>query len=100
MSQYSVTFQQVKSAIDQLTQLNGQLKSGIDNLEVTETQLCSMWEGQARDTFDAAFKKDKSQMDAFHTAIQQYITVLQSVLEQYMKAEQNNTSIASTRTYN
>lgn len=100
MSQFSVTFQQIKSAIDQLTQLNSQLKSGINNLEATEAQLCTMWEGEAKSTFDNAFKKDKGQMDAFHQAIQQYIIKLNEILEQYIKAENNNASIAANRTYN
>lgn len=100
MSQFSVTFQQIKSAIDQLTQLNSQLKSGIDNLESTEAQLCTMWEGEAKSAFDSAFKKDKGQMDTFHQAIQQYIVKLQEILDQYIKAESNNTNIATNRTYN
>jgi len=99
MYQFRVTFQQLKSAIDQLTQLNSQFKSSVENLESTETRLCGMWEGSTRDKFDAEFKKDKGQMDAFYNAVQQYITVLQNALEEYTKAEQINTEIATTRTY-
>lgn len=99
MSQFTVTFQQLTSAIEQLTQLNSQFKSATGNLETTEAQLCSMWEGQARDTFDTAFKNDKTQMDNFYNAIQQYIQVLQENLARYQKAEAENADIASTRKY-
>lgn len=100
MSQYRVTFQQLQSAIDQLTNLNSQFGTAVENLNATETQLSAMWEGQARDNFHTAFQNDKAQMDNFKKAIQEYITVLQGSLSQYTRAEQNNTSIASTRTYN
>lgn len=99
MSQFTVTFQQLKSAIDTLTQLNSDFKTATSNLESTEGQLCSMWEGQARDTFDAAFKRDKAQMDKFYTEIQRYIQVLQENLARYQQAEAENTEIASTRKY-
>nr|WP_300167677.1 WXG100 family type VII secretion target [uncultured Flavonifractor sp.] len=99
MSQFTVTFQQLKSAIDTLTQLNSDFKTATSNLESTEGQLCSMWEGQARDTFDAAFKRDKTQMDNFYNAIQVYIQVLQENLARYQQAEAENTEIASTRKY-
>lgn len=99
MSQYTVTIQQITSAIDTLTQLNSEFKTATSNLETTEGQLCSMWEGDARDTFDAAFKKDKTQMDNFYNAIQQYINVLTQAKEKYLAAEQANTETASTRNY-
>ncbi|HIY22085.1 MAG TPA: WXG100 family type VII secretion target [Candidatus Flavonifractor merdigallinarum] len=99
MSQYTVTIQQITSAIDTLTQLNSEFKTATSNLETTEGQLCSMWEGEARDTFDAAFKKDKTQMDNFYNAIQQYINVLTQAKEKYLAAEQANTETASTRNY-
>lgn len=100
MSQYRVTFQQLQSAIDQLTALNSQFGTAVENLNATETQLSTMWEGQARDTFHTAFQNDKAQMDNFKKAIQDYITALQGALSQYNRAEQTNTGIASTRTYN
>lgn len=99
MSQYTVTIQQITAAIETLTQLNSEFKTATSNLETTEGQLCSMWEGEARDTFDGAFKKDKTQMDNFYNAIQQYINVLTQTKEKYLAAEQANTETASTRNY-
>lgn len=99
MSQYTVTIQQITAAIETLTQLNSEFKTATSNLETTEGQLCSMWEGEARDTFDGAFKKDKTQMDNFYNAIQQYINVLTQTREKYLAAERENTETASTRNY-
>ncbi|BAL00622.1 hypothetical protein OBV_34230 [Oscillibacter valericigenes Sjm18-20] len=99
MSQFNITFQQMQSAIDQLNEQNSKLKSATDYLVDTETSLCGMWEGAARDKFDSEFKKDKVQMDSFYAEIGKYITVLQNALQQYMQAEQANTEIASNRTY-
>ena len=99
MSQYTVTIQQITSAIDTLTQLNSEFKTATSNLETTEGQLCSMWEGEARDTFDAAFKKDKTQMDNFFNAIEVYAQRLEAAAAKYEQAEAQNTEIATTRTY-
>ncbi len=99
MSQFTVTYQQISSAIETLTQCNSQFKTVTSSLETTETQLCGMWEGQARDTFDSAFKQDKVQMDNFYNAIQQYISVLQQALQEYQRVEALNTQAAATRTY-
>ncbi len=99
MAQYTVTFQQLTTAIETLTQLNSDFKTATSNLESTEGQLCSMWEGEAKDTFDAAFKQDKVQMDNFYNAIQNYINVLQQMLEKYRAAEAANTETAQNRNY-
>ncbi len=99
MSQFSVTFQQISSTIEQLTELNSRLKTAANSLESTEAQLCGMWEGKAKDTFDQAFKSDKIQMDNFYNAIQQYISALQTALQKYQQAESENAETAQTRKY-
>ena len=99
MSQYTVTIQQITAAIETLTQLNSEFKTATSNLETTEGQLCSMWEGEARDTFDGAFKKDKTQMDNFFNAIEVYAQRLEAAAAKYEQAEAQNTEIATTRTY-
>ena len=99
MAQYSVTFQQIKSAMDTLNQLAGDFKNAVNNLESTEGQLCSMWEGEAKDTFDKAFKQDKVQMDNFYNAIIAYVHALEQILAKYQTTEAANMEIASTRNY-
>jgi len=97
--QILVTYQQINSTIQQLTQLNARFKSAVNSLESTEGQLCGMWEGQARDAFDKAFKSDKIQMDNFYNAIQQYISVLTTALQEYQRTEAENAEIGNTRNY-
>ena len=65
-------------------------------LSQQETALCSMWEGQAKDTFHQAFIRDKQQMDIFYQLIAQYIQALLEIAERYERAEARNREIAAS----
>ncbi|MBS6645294.1 MAG: WXG100 family type VII secretion target [Clostridiaceae bacterium] len=99
MSAFSVTASELRRKADDLTGLNNRLKSEIGTLEGYEGQLASMWEGQAQAAFRNAFNNDKGQMNAFASAIDQYVTALLNIAAKYEQAEQKNQEIASSRTY-
>lgn len=99
MSAFSVTASELRKKADDLTNLNSRLKNEIGTLEGYENQLASMWEGQAQAAFRNAFNNDKGQMNAFATAIDQYVTALLNIAAKYEQAEQKNQEIASSRTY-
>lgn len=99
MSAFSVTASELRRKAQDLTDLNSKLKSEIVTLEGYETQLASMWEGQAQAAFRNAFNNDKGQMNAFASAIDQYVTALLNIAAKYEQAEQKNQEIASSRTY-
>lgn len=99
MAAYQVTLGQLRSKANELRELNGQFKTQVGNLETQEGSLISMWEGPARDTFDRAFKNDKSQMDNFYNLIEQYCVALENIATRYETAESRNVTTAETRSY-
>lgn len=99
MAQITVTTSQLKSKISTLQSYNRQLNTQISQLQNQERSLCSMWEGEAKNTFDAAFNKDIQQMQNFYKAIEQYVAKLTEIVKSYEQAEAKNTQTANTRSY-
>lgn len=99
MSDFTVSINDLKTKVDTLRQLNAQFKSQVGELEATEANLQGMWEGEARDTFDQAFRSDKIQMDNFYNAVEVYAQRLEAIAARYAQAEATNVEIASERTY-
>lgn len=99
MSEFRVSVQELKSKVETLRSLNGQFKSSVGELESTENNLSSMWEGEAKAAFHTAFSNDKIQMDNFYNAIEVYAQKLETIMARYMQAESANIEIATERTY-
>lgn len=99
MADFKVTTSVLKTQADELTELNGRLKTSIEKLVTSESSLNSMWDGEANDAFHAAFATDKGKMDEFYNLIMQYIERLRTITVRYEQTEQTNTEIASSRTY-
>lgn len=99
MATFRVSANDLKSKADQLRALNAQFKSETTKLEGQEQSLVGMWEGEAKNSFDQAFKSDKIQMDNFYNAIEVYAAKLESAAVKYAQAENTNTEIAGNRTY-
>lgn len=97
MSQFRVTASELKSKADELTNLNTSFKSAVESLVNSETNLKTMWEGEANDAFHNAFNGDKSKMDEFAALIERYVLTLQTIATKYETTERQNTSIASQR---
>ena len=99
MSFFQVTSAELRKKAEQLKGLNSRYKSGVDSLQTTEQTLKTMWEGEANETFHNAFKRDKDQMDRFHTAIERFIEALLIIAAKYEEAENKNIATAATRSY-
>ena len=99
MSAFTVTASELRKKAQDLTDLNAKLKNEIGTLEGYEQQLASMWEGQAQAAFRNSFNNDKTQMNAFSGAIDQYVSSLLTIAAKYEAAEQKSEEIASTRSY-
>lgn len=99
MAAFQVTSSELKAKANELRELNAQFKTQAGNLETQEGSLVTMWEGEARNAFDTAFKNDKAQMDNFYNLIEQYCVALENIAAKYDLAESQNVSTASTRTY-
>lgn len=99
MAAFRVTSSELRSKAGELRELNAQFKTQVGNLESQEGSLLSMWEGEARNAFDAAFKNDKAQMDNYYNLIEQYCSSLENIAAKYDAAEAQNVSTAQTRSY-
>lgn len=99
MAAFSVTSSELRVKAGELRELNGQFKTQVGNLESQENSLVSMWEGEARNAFDTAFKNDKVQMDNFYNLIEQYCVALENIAAQYDEAERINLATVQTKSY-
>lgn len=99
MAAFQVTSRELKAKANELRDLDAQFKTQVGNLESQEGSLITMWEGEARNKFDMAFKNDKAQMDNFYNLIQQYCTALDNIAAKYDMAEARNVSTAQSRNY-
>ena len=99
MALIRVTAAQLKAKADELTNLNNTLKANVRDLEASEQNLATMWEGQAKDAFHQAFHNDKVQMGNFSMLIEKYVSVLLNIAAKYAQAESVNTETASARNY-
>lgn len=99
MALIQVTATQLLKQAEELKNYNAQFKAEVNNLESTENQLNSMWEGEANTAFHNAFHKDVVQMSNFYNAIEAYVNALSNIAAKYQQAEARNTDTASTRSY-
>lgn len=99
MAELLVTASQLIAKADELKQFNATFKNKVNELEETEANLATMWEGEAKDAFHTAFTNDKTQMNNFYNAIEQYVAVMQQIAANYSKAEAANVDTASARNY-
>lgn len=99
MAEIRVTAAEIRKKAQELRSLNSQFQKNVETLVGSEQSLASMWEGDAKTAFHNAFNNDKSQMDNFHSAIEQYAAALDRIADEYEKREAMNAEIASNRTY-
>jgi WXG100 family type VII secretion target len=99
MAAFQVTAGQLRAKANELRQMNRQFKSQLGNLDSQERSLNGMWEGEAKNAFERAFRSDRGQMDNFHNLIEQYCTALDNIAAKYEAAERRNINTATTRTY-
>lgn len=99
MAFFQVTSSELRNRAGRISDLNSQFKAKAAQLGEQEAALCSMWEGQAKDTFHQAFLRDRQQMDAFGGLISQYVQALLEIAARYEQAENRNREIASARNY-
>lgn len=99
MAEFQVTSSQLRQKAQLLSQLNSSLNTQITVLQNSETGVCSMWEGEAKNAFHRAFTHDKQCMDEFKKAIDQYVRALEQIAQSYEKGESQNVQIATTRSY-
>lgn len=99
MAQFGLTASENKRVISDLTADNSEFKNRVNELQELQQELAAQWEGDSKNAFQQAFDNDKSQWTTFANLIDQYIQALQTITQEYEKAEAANVEIASTRSY-
>ena len=99
MAEFKVTSSELKNKAQELRQVDSSFKTAVEELQTTEQQLLTMWDGEAKDAFDQAFKSDVGQMETFYQTIEKYCQALETDASTYEKAEQTNLQTATTRSY-
>lgn len=97
MAEIKVTPQQLKQKADTLEGLNQKFRSEVEKMVGYESELASMWEGEAQKAFRTAFNNDRSKMDQFAQNIDRYVLALREDAQRYETAENAATNIATTR---
>jgi len=95
----TVTSAKLRETAAELRRLNTQLKNELNNMSMRESSLNGMWDGQANDTFHAAYLHDVREYNDFINAINEYINALLQAAEEYERTEARNNAIASSREY-
>ncbi len=99
MAFFCVTSSGLRNSAEELTSQNQRFLTETESLDSAEAALKGMWEGSANEAFHSAFLRDRGQMEAFHTAIGQYVQALLAIAQKYEEAEARNTQLASERHY-
>ena len=95
MAEFVVTAQEVKNKALELHKINADFKKDIEELEAEHARIGTMWEGEAHDSYDAAFKKNKVHLTNLYNAIENYCAKLDEIAVNYATAELKNASLAS-----
>lgn len=99
MAFFEVTSRELRNKAENLRGLNGQFRAKCNELDSQEQELCSMWDGQAKEAFHHAFARDKEQMLLFEKLIERYVEVMLEIATRYEEAEARNAEIAASRSY-
>ncbi len=86
---------ELQGIIDQLRELNTQFRGKAEDINAEHTNLTSKWEGDASTAFAEHFRKEYTNFENFAVAIDEYITGLTQILQEYDQAEDTNKTIAS-----
>lgn len=97
MSSLMISTNAVKEKVNQLTQLNSEFVSMVNDMSDQVTSLCNMWEGDARDVFLKNYGTSTQQFKAFSQGIQQYCQALAAMAEEHDRNEAANADIAASR---
>lgn len=96
-SQIRVTSTQINSKRERLHQLNSKFKDRLEDMDKTEKQLLTMWEGDAAKAFKSSYSRDRKKMTDLYNAVQDYCRALEQIVKQYEQSERKNVSTARNR---
>lgn len=99
MSEITTMVSTLRTKADELRELNELFKGQRTELMSTQEALNGMWEGEAKATFDNAFRSDMIQFQNFYNAIAAYAEALEDIANNYCIMEARNVELARERCY-
>lgn len=96
MSQFTVSANELSKKHDSLSALKNTLKSQIEQFEAEGKKLDSMWEGEAKAKYSAAFTLDITKLKMFLKLVEDFLIILTTIISLYRSTEQKNISVASS----
>lgn len=97
MAEIKVKSTELKNKAETLTQLNSKFRQEVQKMVQYESELATMWEGDAQQAFRQAFNTDRAKMDLFAKTIDTYIQALRTDAGIYEQAETRAYQTAKTR---
>ena len=88
--------QQLISTADEFNGTNGQIKGLTDQMNSIVDSLKPIWEGDADNTYNAKFDQLQDDMEKMHRMIQEHVTDLNEMAQQYITAENANIDTGNT----
>jgi len=92
-----VNTREMRTAANNIEQLAGEYTQQVTALYQVGSELDSMWDGDANDTFNAQLGQDQSRFDALNNVIRQYVEALRSNADSYDRAEEEAKGILNTK---
>lgn len=97
-STFGLNASEISNAITELTNDNAEFRSAVQELETTQSELKSMWQGDAYNIFNQYFEGNKGTWDTFAKTMDSYIETLSKILKAYETAEETNKETARITT--
>ena len=94
MSKVTTNTVQMRKAASEIEELNRQFQSHIKELVSEKDELCTMWDGEAKQAFQAAFNKSIDTLESFYSTIEKYLRAINEAAAGYEKAEQKAADLA------
>lgn len=88
------TSAKIQEVITTLTNYNNEFKNKTSEINQEHMTLTGKWQGDASDTFTERFQRQYPTFDNFSKAVDDYITALSQILQEYEAAEEANKAIA------
>ena len=99
MGTIRVTAAELRNRAEELQSTNKELKDVIEQFELAVDRLHADWQGEASDAFSEMARQDKTNMENFTLAIDDFYQKLLMMANRYEITEHKNANIAKSRSY-
>lgn len=91
-----VTPEKLISTAEEFNTANAQVQNLTQQMLATVDSLKSAWEGEAATAYSTKFHQLEDDMNRMHSMINEHVTDLKEMAQQYQAAEQANTEVGNS----